>query len=152
MKNYVHNALFSRRKQKTSLRKKCPYSELFWFLFPYSPSLVRMQKNRSQNNYEYGHFLLSVSSITGKIKSMHTIILIGISPDLHDFSAFFTFYSSSDFFFRGFFTKTKSNFRTWIHIVFICCNTWMVFAFKDNTLNGVDIMVYVIGRPIRFQV
>ena len=54
-----------------SLRKKCPYSELFWSLFyhiwteygeirsifPYS---VRIWENTDQNNSEYGHFSRSV--------------------------------------------------------------------------------------------
>ena len=52
---------------KQALRKKCPYSELFWSafsrirseyreilrIFPYS---VRMRENANQNNSEYGHF------------------------------------------------------------------------------------------------
>ena len=46
------------------MRKKCPYSELFWSAFfrigteygetPYS---VPMRENADQNNSEYGHFL-----------------------------------------------------------------------------------------------
>ena len=54
-----------------SLREKCPYLELFWFVFPrirteygeirsvplYS---VRMRGNTEQNNSEYGHFVYSV--------------------------------------------------------------------------------------------
>ena len=54
-----------------SLRRKCLYSELFWsvlssILKEYggirSSSLysVQMQKNRDQNNSEYGHFSRSV--------------------------------------------------------------------------------------------
>ena len=53
-----------------SLRKKCPYSELFWSGFSrirteygeiprISPYSVRMRKNADQNNSEYGHFLRS---------------------------------------------------------------------------------------------
>ena len=55
-----------------SLRKKCPYSELFWFVFSgirteygvsrISPYSVRMQENTDQNDYEYGPFLPSVQS------------------------------------------------------------------------------------------
>ena len=55
------------------LRKKCPYSELFWSvfsripteygeirsIFPYS---VRMGENADQNNSEYGQFSGSVSN------------------------------------------------------------------------------------------
>ena len=54
-----------------SLRKKCPYSELFWSAFSririkyeeiqsISPYSVRMRENADQNNSEYGHFLRSV--------------------------------------------------------------------------------------------
>ena len=55
-----------------SLRKKWPYSELFWSaFFPYfpafdqylsvfSPYVRKCQKNADQNNAEYGHFLRSV--------------------------------------------------------------------------------------------
>ena len=49
------------------LRKKCPYSELFWSAFSrirteyegilcISPYSVRMRENEDQNNSEYGHF------------------------------------------------------------------------------------------------
>ena len=54
----------------TSLRGKCPYSELFWSVFPriqteygeilrISPYSVRMRKNLDQNNSEYRQFLRS---------------------------------------------------------------------------------------------
>ena len=44
-----------------SLRKKCPYSELFWSVFPrirteYGPNLDRMWENTDQNKSECGHF------------------------------------------------------------------------------------------------
>ena len=53
---------------KETLRKKCPYSELFWSAFsrirteygeilPISPYSVRMRENADQNNSEYGQFL-----------------------------------------------------------------------------------------------
>ena len=56
------------------MRKKCPYSELFWSvpsrirteygemlrIYPYS---VRMRQNVDQNNSEYRHFLRSRYSI-----------------------------------------------------------------------------------------
>ena len=53
------------------MRKKCPYSELFWSVFSrirteygemrsISPYSVRMGENTDQNNSEYGHFLRSV--------------------------------------------------------------------------------------------
>ena len=44
------------------LRRKCPYSELFWSAFSririlrISPHSVQMRKNADQNNSEYGHF------------------------------------------------------------------------------------------------
>ena len=49
------------------LRKKCPYSELFWSAFSRirteyreirstSPYSVRMLENKNQNNSKYGHF------------------------------------------------------------------------------------------------
>ena len=52
------------------LLKKCPYSELFWFVFScnqteygeiqsISPYLVQMQENTGHNNSKYGHFLCS---------------------------------------------------------------------------------------------
>ena len=50
-----------------ALRKKCPYSELFWSVFSrirteygeilrISPYSVRMRENTDQNNSEYGPF------------------------------------------------------------------------------------------------
>ena len=55
------------------LRKKCPYSELFWSGFSriraeygetrsISPYPARMLENEDQNNSDYGHFLCSVSN------------------------------------------------------------------------------------------
>ena len=57
--------------QYIALRKKSPYSELFWSLFSriwneygdirrISPYSVQMRENRDQNNSEYGHILCSV--------------------------------------------------------------------------------------------
>ena len=54
----------------TSLRKKSPYSELFWSAFSrirteygeirrISQYSVRVQENADQDNSEYGHFLRS---------------------------------------------------------------------------------------------
>ena len=42
-----------------SLRKMCPYSELFWTEL-FSPNAGKCGKNADQNNSEYGHFLRSV--------------------------------------------------------------------------------------------
>ena len=53
------------------LRKRSPYSELFWSAFSriwteygeirsISPYLVRMRENADQNNSKYGHFLRNV--------------------------------------------------------------------------------------------
>ena len=55
-----------------TLRKKCPYSELFWSAFSsirteygeirsISPYSVRMRENADQNNSEYVHFSRSVN-------------------------------------------------------------------------------------------
>ena len=54
-----------------SLRRKCPYSELFWSTFSLirteygekrsnSPYSVQMRENTDQNNSEYGHIPRSV--------------------------------------------------------------------------------------------
>ena len=54
-----------------ALRKKCPYSELFWSAFFHSrteygemlrifPNSVRMLESTDQNNSEYGHFSRTV--------------------------------------------------------------------------------------------
>ena len=54
-----------------TLRKTCPYSEIFWsalsrIWIEYGEILrtslysVRMQENADQNNFEYGHFSCSV--------------------------------------------------------------------------------------------
>ena len=63
-----------------TLRKKCPYSELFWSVFSriqseygekrsISPYSVRMQENTVQNNSEYGHFSRSVKENVSYIVS-----------------------------------------------------------------------------------
>ena len=55
-----------------ALRKKCPYSELFWSAFSrirteygeiksISPYSVWTRENADQNNFEYGHFSRSVA-------------------------------------------------------------------------------------------
>ena len=55
-----------------TLRKKCPYSELFWFVFfriqteygeirSISPYSVQMRENADHNNSECGHFSRSVT-------------------------------------------------------------------------------------------
>ena len=45
-----------------SLRKKCSYSDLFWFVFSriISPYSVRMPENKEQNNSEHRHFSRSM--------------------------------------------------------------------------------------------
>ena len=64
-------------KKTTSLRKKCPYSELFWSAFSHirteygeirsiSPYSVRMRENAGQNNSEYRHFLRSACHVKGR--------------------------------------------------------------------------------------
>ena len=60
------------QSEEQSLRKTCPYSELFWSVFSHirteygemrsiSPYSVRMGEHAGQNNYEYGQFLRSQS-------------------------------------------------------------------------------------------
>ena len=60
-----------------SLRVKCPYSELFWFVFSrirteywqlrsISTYAIQMRENTNQNNSEYGHFLRSVCNFWHK--------------------------------------------------------------------------------------
>ena len=63
-----------------TLRKECPYSELFWSAFfciwteygeirsisPYS--VRRMRENAGQNNSEYGHFSLSANLLRRDLK------------------------------------------------------------------------------------
>ena len=55
-----------------TLREKCPYSELFWFVFFRIQSIsqysVRMRENTDQNNSEYRHFLRSVMIMTMFLK------------------------------------------------------------------------------------
>ena len=64
--------IFRIQQQSLSLRKKYPYSELFWSAFSpirteygeilrISPYSVRMWENADQNDSKYGHFLRIVS-------------------------------------------------------------------------------------------
>ena len=64
----------------TTLRKKCPYSELLWFVFScirteygkirsISPYSVRMRENADQNNSKYGHFSRRVNPKNDNINS-----------------------------------------------------------------------------------
>ena len=67
--NIQFSDVFRGYKNETfALRKKCPYSKLFWFIFSHirteyglciSPYSVRMQENMDQNNFKYWHFLCS---------------------------------------------------------------------------------------------
>ena len=66
--NLPYSFYFAYHIGREALRQKCPYLELFWSVFsgiqteygdilrtfPYS---VRMQENKDQNNFEYGHLL-----------------------------------------------------------------------------------------------
>ena len=65
---------------RLSLRKKCPYTEIFWSAFSHirtkhgeirsiSPYSLRMRENLDQNNSEYGHFSRSVWFLSGKISN-----------------------------------------------------------------------------------
>ena len=66
--NSNQKPIYTRIFTRTSLREKCPYSELFWSLFFHvwtgyarilriSPYSVLMWQNTDQNNSEDGHFL-----------------------------------------------------------------------------------------------
>ena len=65
-KNWSQNCICSkwycepitRNDKRYSLRKKCPYLELFWSAFSriLTEYLLRMRENADQNNSEYGHF------------------------------------------------------------------------------------------------
>ena len=68
--------------------KKCPYSELLWFIFSrietkygqirsISPYLVLMQENTDQNNSKYGHFH-AVSNIDSWCHTGFWMCLYGI--------------------------------------------------------------------------
>ena len=71
---------FYRWDHECSLRKKCPYSELFWSAFSIirteygeilciSPYSVRLRENAEQINSKYGHFLRSGSHITFSVNT-----------------------------------------------------------------------------------
>ena len=61
---------------KDRLRKKCPYSTLFWYAFSrirteygvQSKYSVQMRENSDQNNSEYGHFLCTDKQILTYLK------------------------------------------------------------------------------------
>ena len=77
MKNFIFSAVHSEKQldhsedlQKNTLRKWCPYSELFWSVFSrirteygeirtISPYSVQMWGNTDQNNSKYGYFSCS---------------------------------------------------------------------------------------------
>ena len=70
----IENVVSLQLYKELTLRKKCPYSELFWSAFScirteygeirsISPYSVRMRENVDQNNSEYGHFSRSVSHV-----------------------------------------------------------------------------------------
>ena len=72
------------------LRKKCPYLELFWSVFPriwteylkihvISPYSVQMWQNTDQNNSEYGQFSRSECKTSG---SQNYQYLIGLIKDI----------------------------------------------------------------------
>ena len=114
---------------KYSLRKKCPYSELFLFMFSgiwteygeirsISPYSARMWENADQNNSEYGHFSLSdylkklrKEAKRANVKNL-SIILIKLMPGLNQ-NLLMVFHSVS----LSNFTRCLSNF----------CRTYCVF-------------------------
>ena len=64
--------------QKFSLRKKCPYSALFWSacsrirteyeeIWSICPYSARMRENAQQNKSEYGHFSRSAQSVYNRV-------------------------------------------------------------------------------------
>ena len=70
---------------KGALRKKRPYSELFWSVFSrirteygeirtFSPYSVRMRENADRNNSEYGHFSRSGALKSSAFKNVQKFI------------------------------------------------------------------------------
>ena len=70
-----------------TLRKTCPYTELFWSVFfriwteygelrSISPYSVQMRENTDQNNSEYERFLRNVTDLS--IVSLDIIVMINI--------------------------------------------------------------------------
>ena len=73
----LSEVLSSGEEDNLLLRKKCPYSELFWFVFSrirteygyircISPYSVQMWENADQNQSEYGPYFFVLSPNTGK--------------------------------------------------------------------------------------
>ena len=73
----------TKKRESITLRKKCPYSKLFWSVFSrirteyreirsISPYSVQMRENTDQNNSNYGHFSCSVIH-TQNIKSLFNV-------------------------------------------------------------------------------
>ena len=62
-----------------SLRKKCPYSKLFWSAFSRIRSengeIFRMRENVNQNNFEYGQFSHSVSIAEAHLGLCQTTVM-----------------------------------------------------------------------------
>ena len=78
-----------------SLRKMCPYSELFWSVFSriwteyreirsISPYSVQIWENADQNNSEYGHFSRSVDLFVDTILLMTYLEIIKIDNLLNE--------------------------------------------------------------------
>ena len=70
LESYIRHPAISCLRVWQWLRKKCPYSELFWSVFSriqteyaeirsISPYSVWMRENTDQKNSKYGHFLRS---------------------------------------------------------------------------------------------
>ena len=73
------------------LRKKCPYSELFWSAFSsiwtgISSYSVRMRENEDQNNSEYGHISRSVHIRALTVDRERVNCSNGGTQSLHQFS------------------------------------------------------------------
>ena len=80
----LKSIFFWQEVQTATLRKKCPYSELFWSVFScirteygemlcISPHSFQIRKNKDLNNSEYGHFLRNVQEIIIQLKPMEKI-------------------------------------------------------------------------------
>ena len=61
-----------------ALRKKCPYSELFWSVFSRIRTeygeILRMRENADQNNSGYRHFLRNVGHIKIHMESKLVVV------------------------------------------------------------------------------
>ena len=86
------------------LRKKCPYSELFWSTFSrirteygeicISSYLVRMRENADQNNFKYRRFSCSVLNASPNLPNNMIVSVICTSIFLFSSASFLQFLSN----------------------------------------------------------